>query len=348
MLTPGDDPWPALCPPPDGPVEPRATAPTFSVVVAVHQAEETLAEAIDSALAQTVPPMEVVVCDDGSTDRTPAILDLYAGRVRTVRQDPRGEAAAKNAAVAAAQGEYIVVLDADDVFLPRRIEALGWLARRRPDLDVLVTDAVVEADGVPVRNAYHPGWVFPVADQRAAILERNFVLGLAAVRRERWLQAGGFDESLTRATDWDFWLRLILSGSQVGLVDAPLARYRLAAGTLSSSRISLVEARLTVLRRAAARADLSDTERAVVARALRTQLADLEVRRARAALLGSEPGARRRSRQLLLRRGVPRRARAWAAVGVLSPALASWVLARRERGTVEIGSGLRAPTRGER
>ena len=174
-----------------------------------------------------------------------------------MRQENRGEAAAKNAAVKAARGDYVVVLDADDVFLPRRLEALAWLAAQRPDLDVLTTDAIVEADGEAVRQGLPQRMDLPGVDQRAAILSRNFVFGLAAVRRDRWLAVGGFDEGISRTADWDFWMRLILSGSQVGLVDAPLARYRLSSTTLSADRAQLVAARVHVLDRAAERDDLS-------------------------------------------------------------------------------------------
>ena len=133
-----------------------------------------------------------------------------------LRQENGGEAAAKTAAARAARGEFVAFLDADDVYLPERLEALAELATARPDLDVLTTDAIVEVDGEAVRRCYEESWTFEVDDQRGAILERNFVFGLAAVRRELLLAAGGFDRSLRHATDWDLWLRLILAGRGSG------------------------------------------------------------------------------------------------------------------------------------
>lgn len=322
-------------------------APTFSVVVAAHQAEATIAEALDSALAQTQPALEVVVCDDGSTDRTGALLSGYGSRIRVVRQENRGEAAAKNAAVGAARGDFVVVLDADDVFLSRRLEALAWLAGQRPDLDVLTTDAFVEAAGRPMRHAYHSGWSFPVRDQRTAILARNFVFGLAAVRRDRWLAAGGFDEGLSRTADWDFWMRLILSGCRVGLVDAPLARYRLSTTTLSANRTRLVAARVRALSRAAARNDLSDRERATALEALRRQRLELSIRLADESLDEGGRVARARNAAVLVHGGAPARRRLRAAVALASPTAARWT-PRRRRDTVEIGSGLQVPRRADR
>jgi GT2 family glycosyltransferase len=346
---PGDGEWPVLVPPPPPQGHAlSAVAPTFSVVVAAYQAEATIVEALDSVLTQTEPALEVVVCDDGSTDGTAARLSGYGSRIRVVRQPNRGEAAAKNTAVAAARGEYVVVLDADDVFLPRRLEALAWLATRRPDLDVLTTDAIVEADGQPVRHAYHSGWTFPVVDQRAAILSRNFVFGLAAVRRERWLAVGGFDEAVSRTADWDFWMRLVLSGSRVGLVDAPLARYRLSSTTLSADRTRLVAARVQVLTRAAARDDLSPQERATALEAVGRQRRDLALRVADQSLAAGGWHARTRNIGIVFSRGVPPRRRLRAAVAVASPALARKWRRRRSSDTVEIGAGLRVPRKGDR
>ena len=144
------------------------------------------------------------------------------------------------------------------MYLPGRLAALAELAWARPDLDVLTSDAVLEVDGEAVRRCYTPELPFEVDDQRSAILRRNFVFGLAAVRRERFLEAGGFDESLRYATDWDLWARLILDGSRVGAVMEPLARYRLRAGSLSGSRANLLAGRVRVLEKAAGHPSLSD------------------------------------------------------------------------------------------
>lgn len=332
--------WRLVVPPGSAPVQ-LGTDPTFSVVIAAYQAEATVAEAVDSALAQTHPALEVVVCDDGSTDGTAQALSRYGRAITVVRQENLGEGAAKNLAVRHARGDYVVVLDADDVFLPRRLEALAWLAARHPDLDILTTDAVVEADGRPIRNAYHQGWRFPSSDQRAAILDRNFVLGLCAVRRTRWEEVGGFDPGLAHAADWELWQRMIVGGSRVGLVDEPLARYRLTRGTLSSNRVHLVRARLEVLSRASTWTTLTPEERLVLARAVRRERRDLAQRLASESLRSGGWEARRRQAAVLLGRGAGVRTRAAALLAVASPRLAARRRDRRDDGTVEIGAGLR-------
>ena len=296
---------------------------------------------MSSALTQTYPALEVIVCDDGSTDGTAGVLESFGGAITVIRQDNRGESAAKNRAVGQARGDYVVVLDADDVFLPRRLEALAWLATRHPDLDLLVTDAVVEADGEPMRRAYHQGWPFPTTDQRAAILDRNFVLGLCAVRRRVWDDAGGFDPQLAYAADWEFWQRLIFGGSRVGLVDEPLARYRLTRGTLSSHRIHLVQARLEVLSRASRWDSLSPEERAVLKRAIGRERRNLAQRMANESLDRGGWPARREFAKIVLGRGFGVRTRLGALLAVASPALAARRRRRRADGMVEIGAGLR-------
>ena len=321
-----------LVPPPDGPLE-RAPAPSFSIVVAAYQAADVIGDALESALAQTRPAQEVIVCDDGSTDDLETALDPFRDRIVLLRKKNGGEASAKNAGTRGATGDFVVFLDADDVFLPERLAALAELASARPDLDVLTTDAVLEVDGKPVRRCYTDQLPFEIEDQRAAILERNFVFGLAAVRRSKLLAAGGFDEHIRWATDWDLWIRLVLSGSRIGLVEKALARYRLQAGSLSSQRPRLLAGRIQVLEKSARRHDLTPRERAVVARSLFVERRRLALAEARAALLGELPGPRRRSLRVAVGRGHSLQTRMKAAVAALAPRRAGALLAERGRET---------------
>lgn len=317
-------------PAPDGPL-PEADEPTFSVVIAAYQSAETIAAAVDSALGQSYPAQEVIVCDDGSTDGTPRELARYEGLITIRRQPNAGEAAAKNRAVRAARAEYVAILDADDVFLPRRLEALAALARSRPDLDILTTDATLEVEGRAVRRCYTDSWRFETADQRAAILERNFVFGLAAVRRARLLDEGGFDESLRYATDWDCWIRLILAGARVGLVAEPLARYRLRSTSLSAQRSALLQGRAEVLDRAAANPALTEGERAAVQRRSAEQRHASRIAAAYEALAAGFPEARRLALEVARTSRNPPATRLRAAIAAAAPGLSRAVLRRRTR-----------------
>src|SRR5215210_4613692 len=204
-----------LAPPPPASLRPEGP-PTLSVIVTTYESASIVHRAIESVLQQTLPPHEVIVCDDGSTDDIEGALEPFREHIVFLRKEHGGEASAKNAAAAAASGDFIVILDADDVFFPERLDAIAGAAAARPDLDVITTDAYLEVDGTIVRRCYDGRWRFEIEDQRRELLRRNFVFGLAAVRRELLLRHDGFDERILWTTDWDCWIRLVLAGSRIG------------------------------------------------------------------------------------------------------------------------------------
>jgi GT2 family glycosyltransferase len=324
-----------------GPLEPTA-APTFSVLIAASQAARTIGEAIESALDQTHPPLEVIVCDDGSTDDLDRALAPYRDRVELIRQPRRGRAAACNSALRAASGDYVTILDAGSVYLPRRLEALGDLAAARPDLELLTTDCHLEAPGRAVRRYYEPESPFVAENQRSAILERNFILGPAAIPRRRLLSVGGFDEALRNAEDWDCWIRLILAGAQAGLVEEPLARYRLQPTGLSSQRVARLHARVRVLEKAGGNPDLRPDERAIAGRSLAARRRELKLGAADAALLEGRPDeARRWLRAVARDPGFRPGSRLRALAASLAPTVAARRVRAREGGTWTTAAGIR-------
>lgn len=316
-----------LAPPPEGPLLPRP-APTFSVVIPAYQAAATIAEAVGSALVQTIPPLEVIVCDDGSSDDLAGALEPYRHRVVLLRGPHQGAAAAKNRGIQAARGELVVFLDADDLFLPKRLQALTELARARPDLDLLVTDAHLERGGERVGRFYQHN-VFATERQQEAILERNFILGHAAVRRSALLAVGGFDESLEIAEDWDCWIRLILAGARAGLVDEPLSVYRMREGSLTANRARALRSRVHALERVGKSLALTPEERAVLARSLAHHRRRALLAEAEQALRLRAPDARRRALAVALGGGLGLEGRLKAVAAALAPAAAGRYLDRR-------------------
>jgi len=115
-----------------------------SVAIVTFNHARYLPDALESALAQTLPGVEVVVVDDGSTDDTPAVLAKYAGRVRVVRQPNRGPSAARNAGVAASRGEYVAFLDADDVLAPTKLAEQTAVLAREPRAGWTYCDVRIE------------------------------------------------------------------------------------------------------------------------------------------------------------------------------------------------------------
>lgn len=193
---------------------PHSTSqPLVSVIVPAYNAAPTIARAIDSVFGQRIDGrdrIEIIVCDDGSTDDTGRILAGYGDRLRVIRQENRGRGAARNACVAAATGEWLAMLDADDWWLPTRLASGLSAAEDRPDCDVFCANAyVVDGGGTVYRTLNgewhigHSGDVFPY------LLRNNFVpFPTVLVRRSAVDAIGGFDETLPRTQDLDFLLRL--------------------------------------------------------------------------------------------------------------------------------------------
>jgi glycosyltransferase involved in cell wall biosynthesis len=255
--------------------------PSFSVVIAAFNAENTIAAALDSVRAQSLAAQQVVVCDDGSTDRTAEIVADAFPEVMLVRQENRGEGAARNTALACATTSHIVVLDADDTIESRCLEAYANALVTRPDLDVVTCDAFLEWDGVVFDRYYRRLARFAVDNQRLAALHQHFVFGFAAIRRTSLLAVGGWSIDRRRYADTDLFVRLILGGALVGLVYEPLARYRLRPGSLSDDRALGMRAMIEIVEEALSHPSISEDEKAAVLQDLHqkeklTRLAELE------------------------------------------------------------------------
>jgi glycosyltransferase involved in cell wall biosynthesis len=321
----------------DGFIAPGA-APAFSVIVAAYNVADVIGEALDSIRRQSLAPLEVIVCDDGSTDDLERALEPYREEIVFLHKENGGEASAKNAAARAAKGDFVLILDADDVYLPNRIAALTELARARPDLDILTSDALLVANNRPLRRLYDRSWSFEAEDQRRAILQRNFIFGHAAVRRDLFLAHGGFDESILWTTDWDLWLRMILGGSLAGCVGEPLALYRLREVSLTARRRDLALGRLATLEKACSNPDLREGDVPVLETSLRAYRRIFALEDLRSAVLAGEAGIRRRALKVLAAHGYPPRVRAETAAIATAPAVAARLLRRRaERSWVGAG-----------
>jgi glycosyltransferase involved in cell wall biosynthesis len=296
----------------------RGAEPTFSVLIPAYQAARVVGDAVSSALGQTLAPLEVIVCDDGSTDDLEAALAPYRDRIALLRKENGGGASALNEAAHAATGDFVVVLDSDDAYLPGRLEALAELAVGRPDLDVLTTDAYFESAGAIVGRFNGPENPFPADGQRHAILERCFLLA-PAVRRTRVLALGGWDESLRIAYDWDCWMRLILDGALAGSVAEPLLRYRVHEGSLSARRAESLRERVVVLEKNAAHPSLDPSELRLLADALARHGRLALLAEAQQALERGERNAWRLAVEIARDREFGRRTRSRAVVLALTP-----------------------------
>jgi glycosyltransferase involved in cell wall biosynthesis len=192
--------------------------PAISAVIPTYQRAELVGRAIDSVLAQSSPPVEVIVVDDGSTDDTPARLREYGDRVVTLRQDNAGGAAARNLGVRHASGDWIAFCDSDDLWRPDHlarivaaIEGTGAVADVYFD-DVQRTDAegggtTFEAAGLVVED----GWVVRHDARGWAVAARQpTMLQGAVVRRATYCALGGLWSDLSSRHDTHFFYRLLI------------------------------------------------------------------------------------------------------------------------------------------
>jgi glycosyltransferase involved in cell wall biosynthesis len=238
-----------------------------SVVMPAYNAQGTIGGAISSVLSQTYGDLELVVVDDGSTDRTAAIASAHDGAVRVVQQENRGVAAARNRGIAEAQGELIAFCDSDDIWFDQHLEALVALYDRHRDVVTSNSWWLLPGGIDPARKRYVGRFPAPER-QRRAILEQNFVSPLSIFPRGLVEEIGPFRAERRRAEDWDFWLRAILLGHTVALQPRPLSLYRWSAASLSAAREEMDAEIQAVYRDVARRDDLTDEERAYVQRRL--------------------------------------------------------------------------------
>lgn len=212
---------------------PHGDAPRVSVLMPCRNAQDTLDEALDSLAAQTFLDLEIVAVDDGSTDRTGALLDARAARdprLRVLHTPPAGIVAALNRAVAVARGSLLARMDADDVALPGRLAAqVAWLDAR-PDTAACGTQVryvprAMLRDGARRYERWINGVVGEDTIARDLFVECPLPHPTLIVRREAVLAVGGYRER-GWPEDYDLVLRLAAEGHGLGKVPEVLLHWR--------------------------------------------------------------------------------------------------------------------------
>jgi glycosyltransferase involved in cell wall biosynthesis len=229
---------------PDPPAGPPA--PTVSVVIPTYNQPALLAEAVASALAQTLADLEVVVVDDGSTDDTPARLAALAAadpRVRVVRQPNAGTGAARNRGVREARGRYVALMDHDDLWLPTKLAEQVAYLDARPDCVAVACPLGLTGDPAAVlfdrrSLGVGPDGVIDRPARKAADGSLLFMTCTAWAFRRSAADGPGaatFGERRGEIEDVSFYIKLLARG-RVGIVgDEPLALYRVHAANSSAA-----------------------------------------------------------------------------------------------------------------
>jgi glycosyltransferase involved in cell wall biosynthesis len=219
---------------------------TVSIVIPCFNHARFLDEAVQSALAQTCRPLEVIVVNDGSTDGSGDLARRMAG-VRVIDQDKQGLSAARNAGLAAARGDIVIFLDADDRLRPQAASAAVDAFRNQPSAAMAFGRCVlIDERGAPmptnqphVRGCYYE-----------ELLRRNFIWTPALVAFQRWAFAaiGDFDREVSPSADYDLYLR-IARRFPIAAHDTLVAEYRQHGGNMSSDPVLMLKMTLRVVRR---------------------------------------------------------------------------------------------------
>jgi glycosyltransferase involved in cell wall biosynthesis len=213
------------------------TAPLVSVIVAAHDAERFLRVALESVLRQTVADLELVVVDDGSTDRTPEILArMDDARLVVLRNEERkGLAASLNRALDTARGHYVARLDADDVAMPDRLERQLAFMRTDPTV-AIVGSAVLDIDDRGRAGRLHLMPSGAAAVRWAALFSSPFFHpSVVLVREVLERHSLRYDTEFLESEDYDLWTRLLAFVDGDNLPD-PLVLYRVHPGQASRHR----------------------------------------------------------------------------------------------------------------
>lgn len=208
------------------------STPRFSIVVPAYQADLTLVETLDSIRGQTFEDWECIVVDDGSSDGTAAIADEYAEsdpRIRVIRQENQGTAAAYNAGVAAALAEFVVICSADDVLLAEHLATMSAFVESESEFDIWTSNGWLWRPGVSKDLVYDRGPDEPIHSMELADVIRVCFYGVGAVYRRRLFDLVGGYRLDVYTEDYDFWLRAMALGARHRYLPKPLSLWRVSA-----------------------------------------------------------------------------------------------------------------------
>lgn len=176
--------------------------PTISVIITVYNYEKFLAEAIESVLDQTYPPSQIIVVNDGSSDKSAAVAESFMPQVTVIHQSNQGISGAKNRGVKEAWGNYLTFIDADDIWVKDKL---------RDQMAVFEKDENVEAVFGHARQFYSPD----IPDEiRAKIVIRKEILpaflpSSMLIKRQAFMKVGLFSQQWTSAVDQEWYMRAV-------------------------------------------------------------------------------------------------------------------------------------------
>ncbi|CAG4918463.1 MULTISPECIES: glycosyltransferase family A protein [Acidithrix] len=199
---------------------PASDQESISAIVTSYNSKGTIGPAIESVLAQSFKPQEIIVVDDGSSDGSKEIINSYSGEIQIAFRENGGPSKARNHGIELASESWLAFLDGDDIWHPKKLELQIEASRQNPDLQIIATDWSREIskldDHIKSQRRYFA--------EDIAILNR-FQTSTVMMKRELARSINGFDSELDSAEDWDMWLRATKDRYSL-VLGAPLVFYR--------------------------------------------------------------------------------------------------------------------------
>jgi glycosyltransferase involved in cell wall biosynthesis len=232
-----------------------STLPWVDIVVPVYNGASHLRETLATIENQTYKQMHIYIVDDHSSDETPSILANHRSRfpLQIIRHpENRGLSAARNSGISSGTGDYIAILDADDIWRPSKIEKqVAMFQSSEPSLGIVSSDfQIIDEHGVMNDDSIFDYCRDLTPLSRQVLVLGNVVSGgsAALIKRECFNQCGGFDESLSACEDWEMWHRIAAAYS-IRIIREPLVLVRRHSQSMQGDTPRMLKNRIEVFRR---------------------------------------------------------------------------------------------------
>ena len=225
-----------------------------SVIIPSYNSGKFLDEAVQSVVSQTYQNLEIIVVNDGSDDCTEEVAQKWQvadRRIKYIKHSRnQGLSAARNTGIKNAIGEYIAFLDADDVWLPKKIE-IQIEKIKETNTDLAFSDWYVWDPQKDIKTkVFGSSPIKGKKDLLKFLIKKNFGNPSTAILRKAGLnRIGLFDESLPSSEDYDLWLRFILSGMKIIFINQPLVYYRVHSNQMTGDDYKMRVSRLIVFKK---------------------------------------------------------------------------------------------------
>lgn len=213
-----------------------------SIVIPCYNYAKYVQQAIDSALNQTYENIEVIVVNDGSTDNSDSVIREYDNKIVYINKENTGVADTRNVGIAAASGNWVLTLDADDVISKYYVEDAIQLIENEYSL---ITAKAFLHDS----NLNYIGRTWPEGNinynelKLHKLIFKNYIVTTSLFSKELWSKVGGFNTNLAKVEDWEFWLRLVCNGVDVKYIcnREPYLLYRVHGNGKSTKNKHLID-----------------------------------------------------------------------------------------------------------